>query len=128
MNSKTEVVRIGPEESGTAKKREYTFKATVVKVIDGDTVDLNVSLGFHIWLSIRTRLRGINAPEVSDAMGRAVRDILRDYLPIDSTVNVTTYKDPTDKYGRWLAVITFNGVNINNWLVENGYAEEKDYG
>jgi micrococcal nuclease len=103
-------------------KQEYTYAATVVKVIDGDTIDLTMDLGFYVKYSIRTRLRGVNAPEVREEAGKMVREELRKLLPVGTPVLVTTYRDPTDKYGRWLAVIEKDGLDICKWLLDNNYA------
>lgn len=100
----------------------FSYRAKVIKVIDGDTVDLNVDLGFHCEIGIRTRLLGINAPEVSTAEGKQVRDWLRERLPIGDAVTVDTFKDPGDKYGRWLARINSRGEDICSVLVAHGYA------
>ena len=102
----------------------YKYNAIVVRVVDGDTVDLNVDLGFHTFLKIRTRLLGINAPEVSTEEGRIARDKLRQQLAVGEPVNVTTFKDPTDKFGRWLATIYRKGSidSVQEWMLSQGLA------
>lgn len=100
----------------------YTYNATITKVVDGDTVDLLVDLGFHAEINIRTRLLGLNAPEVKEQAGKDARDALRAKLPVGTRVDVQTFKDPGDKYGRWLAQIDAGDENINAWLIDNGYA------
>lgn len=100
----------------------FNYSAVVTKVIDGDTVDLTVDLGFHITLDIRTRLMGINAPEVSTPEGRTARDALRAQLPIGTAVTVETQKDPGDKYGRWLALIEAPFGDVCQWMLSNNYA------
>jgi micrococcal nuclease len=103
----------------------YLYKATVTKVIDGDTVDLLVDLGLHIRTGIRTRLLGINAPELSTEEGRLARDALRRVLPVGLALIVRTYKDPGDKYGRWLAQLATADIpDVCAWLIANGYAQE----
>lgn len=109
-------------------KLEFTYLAKIYKVIDGDTVDLIVDLGFFTYKIIRTRLRNINSPEIKEESGRIARDALREYLPVGTGIGVTTYKDPTDKYGRWLATLNYNGKDVGEWLIENNYAVKKDYG
>lgn len=103
-------------------KQTFTYDAQVVKVIDGDTVDLLVDLGFHTSLSIRTRLLGIDAPEVSTVSGKIAREELRIYLPVGSSVVVRTSKDPEDKYGRWIAQIEWKGGSISDWMIANHHA------
>ena len=100
----------------------YQYHAIVVKVIDGDTVDLVVDLGFHVSIAIRTRLIGIDAPEVSTPAGKLVRDTLRGMLPIGTAVTVQTEKHPGDKYGRWLARIGTPFGDLAEWLVAGGMA------
>lgn len=107
---------------------DYQYKATVIKVIDGDTVDLRVSLGFHAHQDIRTRLFGLDAPETSTDAGKASRQYLRSLLTFGFPVIVSTYKDPTDKYGRWLATIfLYSGENVNEALIRQGFATAKTY-
>lgn len=108
-------------------KQEYTYNAWVTRVIDGDTVDLVLDLGFHVKVDIRTRLRGINAPETSTEAGRIARQALRELLSIGRKVVTTTYKDPTDKYGRWVALIEVDGVDVCQWLLTNNHAVPANY-
>jgi hypothetical protein len=61
-------------------KPTYVYAATCVKVIDGDTLDLLVDLGFRAFEKVRVRLRGYNAPELSTAEGRAKQTYARDVL------------------------------------------------
>lgn len=100
----------------------YEYRASVAKVIDGDTVDLVVDLGFHVSLAIRTRVLGIDAPEVSTPEGRVVRDALRAQLPAGTVVMIVTEKDPGDKYGRWLARIAAPFGDLADWLITGGMA------
>lgn len=100
----------------------FDYSATIAKVIDGDTVDLIVDLGFHVSVAIRTRLLGIDAPEVSTAEGKVARDRLRAELPFGLTVALHTEKDPGDKYGRWLAQIIGPNGDVAQWMVAEGLA------
>ena len=98
----------------------YNYNAVVIKVVDGDTVDLNVDCGFNIWHKIRTRLIGINAPERGQTGWHEANEHLRLLLPIDTPCVVQTYKTAGDKYGRWLATI-FNsdGINVNEDMLNS---------
>lgn len=101
----------------------YNYEAKVVKVIDGDTIDFDVSLGFDVTRRIRTRLKGINAPEVSTAEGREARDWLRKNLPVGQPVLITTSKYPGDKYGRWLATVQCEVFgNVAERMLAEGHA------
>jgi|OpeIllAssembly_1097287.scaffolds.fasta_scaffold686228_2 micrococcal nuclease len=113
-------------------ERNWTYEATVVKVVDGDTIDFNVDVGFHVGVAIRTRLLGIDTPELDSVEGKMVRDYLRDHLPPGTQVLIQTSKDKTDKYGRWLAIIhsdcmppsenPYGAVTLNDILVQKGFA------
>jgi micrococcal nuclease len=97
----------------------YTYSATVVKVIDGDTVDLNIDLGFKIVIKLRCRLTGINAPEGKQTDAAIW---LREQLPIGTNILIET-KKTQEKYGRWLATLFLNGLNLNLELINKGMAE-----
>jgi micrococcal nuclease len=105
----------------------YVYKAEILSVYDGDTCTAKVSLGFNISIEIKIRLYGINAPEVRGANkleGIQSRDHLRSMILMKNVI-IKTYKDKTEKYGRWLAEIFLDDMNINQTMVEDGYA--KDY-
>jgi len=100
----------------------YEYRATVIRVVDGDTVHLDVDLGIDNHTRLTTRLYGINAPETSTPEGKAVRDYLTGLLPAGTTVTLWTFKDRKEKYGRYLALLKLGEVNINDHLVETGRA------
>jgi micrococcal nuclease len=101
----------------------FNYNARIVKVIDGDTVDLDVDLGFHVWIRIRTRLLGINAPEAHESGGREATSYLRQLLPVGDPVQIRTYQDPRDKYGRWLAKIACSSApDVADAMVAAGLA------
>ena len=101
----------------------FDYTATVTKVIDGDSIDLIVDLGFHISVAIRTRLLGIDAPETSTPGGKVARDRLRAELPVGTAVTIHTEKDPGDKYGRWLAKIDGPMGDVADWMIAQGLAK-----
>lgn len=86
---------------------KYEYNARIAHVVDGDTFDLVVDLGLRVVTKIRVRLFDWNAPEVSTDDGKRLRDWLRSWA-VDKTVKVRTFRDPGDKYGRWLAEIEMN--------------------
>jgi micrococcal nuclease len=111
----------------------YTYKATIVKIYDGDTVTANVDVGFGINKTIKLRLFGINAPELrgdNKALGRQSRDFLRELI-LNKEVIIKTKKDKKGKYGRYLGVILIekdgSQLNINDYLVLNNHAIYKTY-
>lgn len=102
----------------------YEYRATVVSVYDGDTITLDIDLGFYIHVKkVKMRLAGINAPEmVSGAPpGMEARDYLRSLLPVGSSVTIKTIKDRQEKYGRFL-VYVYNPLDVNHTMVLMGYA------
>ncbi len=105
----------------------YEYKATVVKVYDGDTITVDFDLGFGIVLKKQTiRLLGINTPEVrgkEKASGIISRDALRQRI-LGKQVVIKTSKDKKGKYGRWLGEVFMADENINKWLISEGYAKE----
>ena len=108
----------------------YHYKAWVTKVYDGDTITVDIDLGFHIWMKKeKIRLYRINTPEVRGAErpeGLKSRDWLREQI-LEKEVTLVTYRDRKGKYGRWLADVMLDGICINDELVKQGLAEYKDY-
>ena len=107
----------------------FEYFARVHEVIDGDTVDVSVDLGFHIQHLIRLRLYGINTPELKskDKAEKELAIVAKTRL-IEliegKIVKVKTRKDSTDKYGRYLAEIYLNEEHINDKLILEGLAKE----
>lgn len=100
----------------------YEYKATVTKVKDGDTLVLDIDLGFSIiYKNQVVRLARINTPETSTTEGLTVKDIVTKLL-LNKIVVIKTTKDKKDKYGRYLAEVYVDGLNINDYLLENNYA------
>ena len=115
----------------------YEYKADVYKVIDGDTVDLYIHLGFDITIKKRVRLLGIDTPEVrtrdleEKKKGIAAKDRLIEL--IGTKCIVRTQLDKAGKYGRILGIILgsyefdadnnlMSCININEKLIEEGHA------
>jgi micrococcal nuclease len=106
----------------------YTYTASVLKVIDGDTIEVDFDLGFGVWLrNQRIRLDGIDTPESRTAdkeekvRGLISKEKLKEILGKD--IRITTKIDPNEKYGRILGVLVNDkGVNVNQWLIDNNYA------
>jgi micrococcal nuclease len=106
----------------------YNYKATVVRILDGDTVELMIHLGFTIVWKSSCRLYGINTPELNskDPLVRAkaleAKQYLIDRLPAGSIVYVTSRE--LDKYGRPLADVYYSPENkhLNQELVDGGLA------
>jgi micrococcal nuclease len=105
----------------------YNYNANVLEVIDGDTIKLNIDLGFDIWHIINVRLNGINCAEKNTDLGKKAKDfVCTKLLPVGTMVNVTTYKP--EKYGRMLADIKLPSDvdTLNKILVDNNLAVAYD--
>jgi len=89
----------------------HIYRAKVIRVVDGDTVDFDVDLGFHISIRIRTRLVGVDSPERGHQDFAKATNILIDLLneQKDEEGYVIIETQKTGKYGRWLVDIP--GVN-----------------
>jgi len=114
----------------------YQYNATVVRVVDGDTVDLTVDLGFRCHRRDRFRLYGIDAPERGQDGWLRSKAALEGMLPVGLKIEIQTehptIRDPADKYGRWIAVIigrTAEGeiYSINTEMVKQGFAQQASY-
>jgi micrococcal nuclease len=99
----------------------YQYTAQVVRVVDGDTIDVVLDLGFHIFIEMKLRLFGINTPELKEQSGKVARDRLKEKID-GKQITVYTIKDKQEKYGRYLAKINCAGEDINEWLVSEGLA------
>jgi micrococcal nuclease len=101
----------------------FTYLGAVEKVVDGDTLDLQIDLGFGVFTRQRVRLLGLNAPEHNTADGKAATAFVQAWTDQHGPVfTVTTEKDKKEKYGRYLATIYADGVSLNEDLVAAGLA------
>jgi micrococcal nuclease len=109
---------------------EYYVKK-VTKVVDGDTIDVEIDLGFDISFSSRVRLAGIDTPEsrTSDKMEKALglesKAYLKHQIDAAKTVVIKTEKmDSSEKYGRILGWVFLDGssVSLNEKMISDGYA------
>ncbi len=104
---------------------EYAIKE-VVKVVDGDTIDVIIDLGFDLTKKERIRLAGIDSPESrtkdleEKKLGLEAKEFLTRRVGDCASLKVKTEKD--GKYGRMLGWIFCGDVNINKEMVSRGYA------
>ena len=125
----------------------FTYAAKLIEVIDGDTVDLLIDLGFGVHVKERCRLYGIDAPEMPTEAGKAAKAYLESLIGAAKELYVATRKmtrkpkEKTDKYGRYLAVLYDNyhdveadvdetkvsmmPTSINAHMVSSGHARER---
>lgn len=115
----------------------YKYKAKVTRVVDGDTIDVTIDLGFKITTHQRIRLKGINTPETYTVKkeseeykkGMASKLFVIDRIKKNKDeVIVETNKD-TGKFGRYIGDIWLadSKISLNVELVEKGLAEYKEY-
>ena len=109
----------------------YEYRAKVIKVIDGDTIDVDIDLGFCMILSKqRIRLYGIDTPESRTRdkeekfYGKLAAQFLKDQCKKGSCITLKTYLDKKGKYGRILGEIIIDDMNINQLMVEQHMAVE----
>ncbi|MDP7365715.1 MAG: thermonuclease family protein [Candidatus Pacebacteria bacterium] len=116
----------------------YEYQCKIVRVVDGDTVDVDIDLGFGTWMKKqRIRLYGIDTPESrtrdleEKKYGIMAKEIVKKYIPEGSTQILRTKKDKAGKYGRILGEFVVaelatgrtapHGVTLNKWMIENHY-------
>ena len=85
----------------------HIYRAKIARIVDGDTVDFNVDLGFNIYITIRTRLLDVNTPERGHPDWAKATSILTTLLDEqkDEEGYVIIETQKTGKYGRWLVRI-----------------------
>jgi len=108
-----------------SNKRYIYENVEVIKIIDGDTIDAMVDLGFDTWKRVRFRLYGINAPELtgeSKDLGIQSKEYLSSLIPEGTFIKVECLGQ--EKYGRWLAILIKDNINLNEKMIQEGYAEE----
>lgn len=108
----------------------YLYNATVTRVIDGDTIVVDLDLGMNtIITGLKIRLYEINAPEKRGrwkVKGIESLQFLYDLIE-DKNVLIQTIKDKKGKYGRLLGIIYYDNENINQRMVESGHAKYQKY-
>ena len=107
----------------------YEYGCKVERVVDGDTVDVTLDLGFDILYKSRVRLYGIDTPESrtrnldEKARGKLAKSFLEDAINNGKKVVIQTkLKDSRGKFGRVLGDIVVDGININQSMVDNFHA------
>lgn len=100
----------------------FRYNAIVDKVVDGDTVDLSIDLGFDVWHRTRVRLIGIDTPEKWHDYGKVVKQYVADQLEFKQ-IEITSTK--ADKYGRYLVEIYLDGCEgtFNQHLIDINMAK-----
>ena len=111
------------------KPSPYSYRVkSIKKIIDGDTFDCIMDLGFDVLLEARVRMMGIDTPESrtrdleEKKYGKMASNFLSDAIKDAEVVALRTHKDSKGKYGRILGEIICDGVNINQVMVETHLA------
>ena len=110
---------------------DFSYRVNkVTKVVDGDTIDVVIDLGFDIMYKSRVRLFGIDTPEsrtrdkVEKKYGLLSKKFLQENLKKGKIVIKTHKNSETGKFGRILGEIFVNGININMLMCSKGHAVE----
>jgi micrococcal nuclease len=113
----------------------FQYAATVVRIVDGDTMYFDVDLGFTIHFRLDVRLKGVNTPETrgpTREAGLKSKAFVEQALPVGALVVLNTYK--AEKYGRYLADVIYlpsaktrdeilaKGTLLNKELIDKGLA------
>jgi len=109
----------------------WNYRCRPTRVVDGDTIYVQIDVGFRLTTAQSVRLLGVDTPEINRgtteqrAAGVAAREAttlwLADHAVGDWPLRIATSK--ADSFGRWLGVVTSSdGDNLNEWLLEHGHA------
>ena len=110
----------------------HEYRCTIRRVVDGDTVDVDIDLGFGIWVrNERVRLHGIDTPESrtrdleEKKCGIYAKQCVEAFMPVDSAQILKTHKDKVGKYGRVLGEFVIydpdedRQTTINEYMIRN---------
>jgi micrococcal nuclease len=107
----------------------HEYKCKILRVVDGDTVDVDIDLGFGIWMhKERVRLLGIDTPESrtrdkeEKKFGLLSKEYVKSHYPVGSMAILRTHKDKTGKFGRILGELVWEDSTINKIMVDEHYA------
>ena len=113
----------------------YQYRCVIVKIIDGDTVDVDIDLGFGVWMKKqRIRLYGVDTPESrtrdleEKEFGLLAKDYVKSHLPLGSGQTLKTHKDDKGKFGRilgeFVVEMSEGMTTLNDLLIKNHHAVE----
>ncbi len=107
----------------------HEYDCVVLRVVDGDTIDVDIDLGFDVWLKKqRIRFYGVNTPETrtrdkeEKARGLVAKEYVIKHCPVGSRIRLRSHD--RGKFGRILGEIVVGDTTLNKMLVEDGHAEE----
>ena len=111
----------------------YEYKCKILRVVDGDTVDIDIDLGFGMWMhKERVRMMGIDTPEsrtrdkVEKKFGLASKQFVKDMMPVGSKQGLKTQidrsgEDKKGKFGRILGDFLIAGKKLTETMIKEGY-------
>lgn len=108
----------------------YTYTCKILRVVDGDTLEVLIDLGFNAFLKETIRLLGVNTPEVFGAKASPEGKIASEYTKKwiadregkGTFVYLSSKYNSREKYGRCLGVISFGDESLNDALISQGWA------
>ena len=109
----------------------YQYRCQILRVVDGDTVDIDIDLGFGVWMrKQRVRLYGVDTPESrtrdleEKKFGMMAKKYVKGYLPIGTDQILRTHKDGKGKFGRILGefVVEEGMTTLTALLIKNHHA------
>jgi len=135
-----EVTQKGQSYARTTIELEelFTYRATVRKIIDADTLWALIDIGFGMFIRQKLRLRGIDCPEISTPQGVRAKKFVQEQLNNLDFIIIKTHKDQTEKYGRYLVDVFYlpgeenpqsvleEGIFLNQQLLDQGLAKISD--
>lgn len=111
----------------------YEYSCKILRVVDGDTVDVDIDLGFGVWMhKERVRIYGLDAPEsrtrdkVEKVFGKYAKQCVKDWLPVGSRQTLVTERDKSGKYGRILGRFKIydskedREMFMEEWMIREG--------
>ena len=111
----------------------YEYRCKILRVVDGDTVDVDIDLGFGMWMhKERVRMMGIDTPEsrtrdkVEKKFGLASKQFVKDMMPVGSKQVLKTQidrsgEDKKGKFGRILGDFLIDGKKLTETMIKEGY-------
>ena len=106
----------------------YEYRCKIARVVDGDTVDVDIDLGFGVWMyKQRIRLHGIDTPESrtrdldEKKYGLIAKEQIKSFMPVGSMQTLVTVKDKAGKYGRILGKFLIYDKKIDAWMTINDW-------
>jgi micrococcal nuclease len=112
----------------------YEYKAKLKRVIDGDTIEFTIDLGFGIFMNRKIRLLNVDTPEIfhpscekERVHGLEATEFVKDFIKNDKKIIIKTHKDHKGKYGRILAEVFCDDISLNQQLIVEGFQKRIMY-